>query len=269
MRNSQLVRNMAFSAAAVCAAVSAVACGTDEAPTTLTPAPRETVTVLAASSLAAVLPEIEDAYRLASGGRAVFSFGASGTLATQVKNGAPADIVIFAGSAPMDSLDEDRLIQPGSRRGILTNTLVVIVSSESDMRLESLAEIADNSTGKIAIADPSLAPAGQYAQAAMETAGIWDRVSPRVVPTLDVRAAAAAVASGNAEIAFVYATDALVSDAVRVLFELPADTYPEISYPAAAIANSDRLDVAGEFLDFLISPTARAIFTKYGFTPRG
>ncbi|MBI4220247.1 MAG: molybdate ABC transporter substrate-binding protein [Chloroflexi bacterium] len=246
--------------------IVAAACSAAKPPgTTRSPSESGPVLVLAAASLSDALAAAGEGFEKSGLGDVSLSFAASGTLMTQVQRGAPGDVVIFAGSGPMDDLERDGLLRAGSRRSILSNRLVVITRSggAGAASLEALAA----STGRLAIADPDLAPAGQYARAALRSARLWDSLLPRIIPALDVREAAATVATGNADFGFVYATDAAQFPGVIVAFEVPQSLYPPVLYPAAIIGRSARTDAAARFLDYLASGPARAIFESYGFSP--
>jgi len=120
----------------------------------------------------------------------------------------------------------------------------------------------------IAIADPQAVPAGVYARLWLQGLGLWDALAPRVVPTLHVRAALAAVESGNAEAAVVYRTDAARSKRARVAFEVEPTQGPPIRYPVAPLVAA-RQPAAGAFVAYLRSPTARAVFVRHGFVVLG
>jgi molybdate transport system substrate-binding protein len=99
----------------------------------------------------------------------------------------------------------------------------------------------------------------------LQRGGVWGRISTKLVPVDNVRAALAAVESGNIDCGIVYRTDALISSAVRIAFEVPRGEAPEISYPAAVIRTSRNRAAAQRFLDFLSSPFAKKVFERYGF----
>jgi molybdate transport system substrate-binding protein len=107
-------------------------------------------------------------------------------------------------------------------------------------------------------------PAGKYGKAALENLGVWDSVADKVVQADNVRAALAFVASGEAPLGIVYATDAAAEPAVNVIGTFPADSHPAILYPVALTASSTNPD-ATAFLDFLKSDGAKPAFEKQGF----
>ena len=108
-------------------------------------------------------------------------------------------------------------------------------------------------------------PAGIYGKTALETLGLWEAVSDRVAQSDNVRTALALVATGEAPVGIVYATDAKAESRVGVIGTFPADSHPRIVYPAAAVAASDN-PVNVEFMAFLTGPEAREVFAEAGFT---
>ena len=117
---------------------------------------------------------------------------------------------------------------------------------------------------RLALGDPEAVPAGIYARQWLEKRGLWERLRDRVVPTLDVRAAFAAVESGNADAGIVYRTDAAISKRVRVALEVPEAEAPRIVYAAALLATA-RGPAARVFFEHLRSPVARGVFERVGF----
>lgn len=226
--------------------------------------------VFAAASLTEALREISAEYeKTATGGstrdRPVLNVGASSTLARQIQEGAPADLFLSADEAKMDGLEKRKLLLPGTRRSVLSNTLVVVVPVDSNLKISGPADLAASSIRALALAEPQSVPAGIYAKEYLKRKGLWNKVIDRVVPTENVRAALAAVESGNVDAGIVYKTDAGISKKVRIAYEVPKAEAPNISYPFAVLAASERKEAARRFLDFLISPPSLAVFRKYGF----
>jgi molybdate transport system substrate-binding protein len=218
----------------------------------------------AAASLADVLTETAQEYQQQTGNEVLFSFGGSNTLANQVVSlNAPADAVILAGQYPMQRLVDAGKIDATDISIVALNKLVVVSTGTSGM--PGITEIT-STTGRIAIADPDLAPAGQYAREALQAAGVWDSLQGRIVPTLDVRAALAAVSSGSASYAIVYATDAITEPRLNVVLEIDQQLYSHVEYPAAVIIGSRQSEKAADFIKFLQTPAAAEIFRRDGFT---
>jgi molybdate transport system substrate-binding protein len=229
------------------------------------PATAAEVTVFAAVSLTDALKEIATAYESATGDKAVFNFGASSTLARQIQEGAPADLFFSADEAKMDGLEKSGLVAKGTRHSLLSNTLVVVVPTDSSLTIASPADLATSKVRVLALAEPQSVPAGIYAKEWLKSQKLWSRVIDKVVPTENVRAALAAVESGNADAGIVYKTDAGISKKVKIAFEVPAADGPKISYPLAVIAESKRQEAARRLLANLESRAALDVFRRYGF----
>jgi molybdate transport system substrate-binding protein len=224
-----------------------------------------TLRVSAAASLTDVLQEIAPIYEKETGDAVMFNFGASSMLARQIQEGAPADLFISADEMKMDQLQQRGLVVKKSRKSILSNTLVIIVPSDSRLKISTPTDLADPSIRNVAVAEPQSVPAGIYAKQYLRKLHVWDKITYKIIPTDNVRATLAAVESGNAETGIVYKTDALISHVVRVVYELPLSEGPDISYPAAVLADSKQQAAAQRFLDYLQSPRAKEIFRKNGF----
>jgi molybdate transport system substrate-binding protein len=181
------------------------------------------LTVQAASSLTDAMKEISAAYEKQSGDKVRLNFDASNILVRQIEEGAPADVFLSADEMKMDALEEAGYLVPDTRKTLLSNTLVIVVRSDSTLRIHSAADLAGGEVQKIAISQPSSVPVGIYSKEYLTKLGLWDKLAPKVVPTQNVRASLAAVASGNVEAGFVYKTDALISDKVKVGCEIAAN----------------------------------------------
>jgi molybdate transport system substrate-binding protein len=230
--------------------------------------PAAEVTVFAAASLTDSLKEIAAAYEKESGDKITFNLGASSTLARQIEEGAPADIFFSADDAKMDGLEKKGLIEAGTRKSRLGNSLVVVVAADSTLQINSASGLTNASVKKIALADPKVVPAGIYAREWLENFQLWPSIEPKVVPTENVRAALAAVEAGNVEAGIVYKTDAGISRKVKVAYEVPAKDAPVISYPMAVVKESKQREAAKKFLNYLDSKEAGDIFKKFGFILR-
>ncbi len=221
------------------------------------------VKVFAAVSLTEALEEIAATYERQSGDEIVFHFGGSSILARQIEEGAPADLFLSADEARMDALAKLGLIVASTRASVLSNTLVVVVPKEGGMKLTAPGQLAR--VQSLALAEPSSVPAGVYARLWLQKLGLWERLASKVVPTDNVRAALAAVESGNVDAAIVYKTDARVARQARVAFEVPRAQGPAISYPFALLRDAEEREAATKFLAYLQSKAALDVFVKHGF----
>jgi len=258
MRNARWTRR---------AAVAVVAVGLLASP----PAParepqRPALLVFAAASLTDVLEELSADWTRRSGVTVKLSFAASSVLARQIEAGSQADVFMPADQEWMNYLAERRLIDSASRRDLVGNTLVLIAPADSDVRITLTRGVdlgAALGNGRLAIGDPDTVPVGRYAKAAFESLGLWDQLEDRLAPADNVRAALNFVARGEAPLGVVYATDARVESAVRVVATFPADTHAPIIYPAAK-TSAGRPEAVG-YLAYLSSAAAATVWQKHGF----
>ncbi|MGH7886315.1 MAG: molybdate ABC transporter substrate-binding protein [Candidatus Binatia bacterium] len=223
------------------------------------------ILVAAAASLTDVLKDVGKAYQAKGTNKILLTLGPSNFLARQIDEGAPADLFFSADLTQMDFLDKRGRLEPGTRKNLLSNQLVIIVSVDSKLKFASPKELLKPEVRKIALADPAAVPVGVYTGKYLADEGLWDQVKPKVVPVQDARATLASVESGNVEAGFVYKTDAAVSNKVKIVYEVPVERGPKITYPLALIKESREKEAARDFANYLGSPSAKAAFKKYGF----
>ena len=224
--------------------------------------------VFAAASLTDSLKEISRNYEKRNEVKMSLNFGASSLLARQIAEGAPADIFFSADEARMDAVERNGLVLKGTRRSRLSNSLVVVVASDSALIIKSSHDLTNARVQRIALADPKTVPAGIYAREYLEKLRLWPAVASKVVPTDNVRAALSAVESGNVEVGIVYKTDAGISKKVKIAYQVPASDSPVISYPMAVMKESKQPEAAKRFLNYLDSEEAAQVFEKFGFIVR-
>jgi molybdate transport system substrate-binding protein len=168
----------------------------------------------------------------------------------------------------MKRLADEKLVVPESVVHLLGNRIVLIApeGSQATITIEKNFALAGLlGDGKLAMADVLAVPAGKYGKAALEYLGVWGAVAGKVAQAENVRAALKLVATGEAALGIVYATDAAVEPGVTVIGTFPPESHPLIIYPAALVAPSANSAAAG-FLAYLQSARAQAIFKGMGFT---
>jgi len=222
----------------------------------------------AAASTTNAVTEVASRYEKLGLGTVRTVYASSSTLARQIANGAPADILLSANQSWMDYLAEENKVSKGSQLDFLGNRLVLIVPASEQP--SGASPPWDNlgaflGPGRLAIGDPSHVPAGVYAKHALQKLGQWDALADRLVYAKDVRGALALVERGDAAAGIVYATDAKISRNVQEVDEVPGASNLNIAYPLAVVAERNRPEVT-RFLDFLKGPEARRIFSDFGFT---
>src|SRR5260370_31481125 len=227
----------------------------------------KSLTVFAAASMKNALDDIDAAYTAKTGVKIAASYAASSALAKQIEQGAPADIFASADTDWMDYAVAKKNINEPTRVNLLGNSMVLIAPKDSKIDNVAIGPDFDLAKlvgdGKIATADVKSVPVGKYAKASLEKLGAWTAAEPKFAMTENVRAALALVARGEAMLGIVYSTDAKVEPGVKIVGTFPADTHPPIIYPLAATPTAK--PEAAEYLAFLRSSSAKAIFEKYGF----
>jgi len=225
---------------------------------------RPHVVVLGAASVTNAVDEIRQQFAEQGGAPVSTSYMASSVLAQQIESGAEADVFISANVKWADYLQDQGLV--ARRRDLLGNRLVIVVRKGSTVEIHKPEDLLVDDVRGIALAETEAVPAGIYAKQALTTLGLWQRLKGKLVTGDDVRQALVYVETGAAEAGIVYATDAAVSTEVKVAVELPADLTDPIRYPVMLLEHGRGNPEAEAFFEYLCSPEAAKVFTKYGFT---
>ncbi len=225
------------------------------------------VRLSAAASLGPVLEGLTPALEAELGVTLQLHLAGSGTLARQLLDGAPADVVILAHPDWMQPLIDAGRVTPDGLAELAGNTLVVVGRG----RPITLDQLAEPRFARIAWGDPTFVPAGRYTEQALRSAGVWQPLKTRGVTTADVRAALRYAQLGEVEAAVVYASDAVDlptssdGDALGVLCVIDPATHDPIVITAAVV---DEAELGRRLLDWLQSDTARRAFADGGFSVR-
>lgn len=229
-------------------------------------ASEETVTlnISAAASLQEAMAELETKFKeIEPNVKLEVNLGASGALQQQIEEGAPCDVFISAGEKQMTALSDKDLLLADTNKTLLTNDLVLVAAKGT--KVKGLDELSTDDISKIAIGDPESVPAGKYAKEVLDNTKLYDKVEDKLVLAKDVKEVLAWVQQGNAEVGFVYLSDAQGADGVEVAYTTEADSHSPINYPIAVLKSSEKQDKAKAFEDFLLSADGQTILEKYGF----
>lgn len=231
------------------------------------PAPRDLL-VAAAASLSVIASELTRAAHDGTGIDVRFNFAGSNTLARQIVEGARVDVFLSADEAQMHVVEQAGRIVAGSRRDVVSNQLVLIVTAAPHSRTLQVEDLASPSVRRVAMGDPAAVPAGVYGKRWLETIRLWPAVEPKVIPLSSSPSVVSAVAAGRADVGVVYGSDAANRRGIQVAHHVSLDDAPRIVYPAAAIVGG-KIAMAREFIAFLGSARAQQIFAAAGFRPLG
>ncbi|MGA2202747.1 MAG: molybdate ABC transporter substrate-binding protein [Terriglobales bacterium] len=228
------------------------------------------IVVAAAADMSAALPQLVAAYAQKTGLTVKLSFGSSGNLTNQIRNGAPFDAFLSADEDYPQQLIAEGLALKTTLCRYAIGRLVLWVPADSPLDLSKLGmkALLDPSVKKISIANPAHAPYGRAAEAALRHFGIYDRVSSRLVLGENVSQAAQFVESGNAQAGLIALSHALapaLKDKGRY-WTVPLDAYPTLNQAAVVLSRSKQPDAARRFLEFLRSPEAASLLSTYGFS---
>jgi molybdate transport system substrate-binding protein len=250
--------------AAVVCALSAAACGDSSSakpPVSGGPSVRGSVTVLAAASLTESFTAIGTAFETANPGTKVtFGFGASSTLATQIDQGAPADVIATADTTSMQKLvDGGRLA--AAPVVFARNRLAVITAAGNPKKIGSLSDLVAPGLAVVLCADT--VPCGRFAKQALGKAGVT--VTPKSYET-DVKAVVTKVTLGEADAGIVYVTDVKAAGAKAAGVTIPDAQNVVAEYPIVAVKAAANPSVADAFVAFVTGPQGKELLAAAGFS---
>ncbi len=238
------------------------------------------VVVFAAASMTETLEEIKEVYEAEHEGVTLtFNFDSSGTLKTQIEEGAACDVFISAGQEQMDQLDAAvnpdgaDFVQSDSRINLLENKVTLVVPAENEKELTGFDDLktALESDDILLAMGNSDVPVGQYTQKILAYYGLDEQAladAGKITYGSNVKEVTTQVAEGSVDCGIIYCTDAF-SAGLTVVDEATADMCGQVIYPAAVMKNSGDADAAQEFLDYLTTGEAMAVFENVGFAPAG
>jgi molybdate transport system substrate-binding protein len=249
--------------APLAAFVLALACVTACKDKTFTTPARDELTVAAASDLTPAFEEIGRAFESANKTKVIFTFGSTGMLTRQIENGAPVDLFAAANVSYVDELDKKGLIISDSKAIYARGRITLWTPDTSDIRLQGIADLARPEVMRIAIANPDHAPYGLAAKQALESAGIWDRVKPKLVYGDNIRQTFQYAATGNVDVAIVSLS---LSKENRGRWTLiPEELHQPIDQGLGIVKTTSNEKAARAFIAFLQGPQGQEIMKKYGF----
>lgn len=229
------------------------------------PAAAADIMVSAAASLTNAFTDIGKAFEAKhSGARVLFNFGASGSLLQQIARGAPVDVFASADMETMDRAQKQNLVFRDSWVVFAANKLVLATNVAITDAAAPLSLLARDNVKHVALGNPTSVPVGRYAKAAMEKAGVWDALQPKLVLTQNVRQSLDYLSRGEVDAAFVYATDVAIAP-LKPQGVAEVQTEKPILYPIAAVKGFGNERWAREFVAFVRSAEGVAILQRYGF----
>lgn len=253
------MRKLAWLSLVLALLLALAACGGDDDETAADTASTDTaaaaapLTVFAAASLTEVFPMIDPAPR--------YNFAGSDALATQIREGAPADVYAAASSKyPQELFDEGLVEEPVT---FASNRLVLIVPKDNPAGIEKVSDVTKPGT-KLVIAAEGV-PVGDYTREVLDELGLNKALDNVVSNEEDVKGVVGKVTLGEADAGFVYATDATVAADDVTVIELPEGSQPPIEYQIAVVSSSENKEAAQAFVDTVLGPDGKAQLEAAGF----
>ena len=228
-----------------------------------TAAPGE-LTVAAASDLTPAFEEIGREFEATEKTKVVFVFGSTGLLTRQIENGAPFDLFAAANVSFIDQLDQKGLIVPDTKTIYARGRITMWTTAESPLKIEKIEDLTRAEVHRVAIANPDHAPYGQAAREALEKAGIWEDVKPKLVYGDNIRQTLQFAETGNVEVAIVALSLSVQSKGRWVL--VPEELHKPINQGMGVIKDTKNEEAARAFTNFVTGPKGREILKKYGFS---
>jgi molybdate transport system substrate-binding protein len=235
------------------------------------------ITVFAAASMTEAMNDIAALYAQSNPNvKIVYNFDSSGTLKTQIQQGADCDIFISAGQLQMNQLDIDAdpsvnvdkldFVLRGSRFNIVSNQIVLITPPNSTKNISDFRDVLTDKVVLVALGNSDV-PVGQYSKEIYTNLGIWDALerSGKISYGSNVKEVLSHVESGAVDCGIVYGTDAATSRGVRVAASAPENSHRPITYPAAILKGVKNRSAANAFIAFLKGPEAAGVFERIGF----
>ena len=230
---------------------------------------QKAIRVAAAADLRFAMEELSKEFESKMGTKVDLTTGSSGNFFSQIRSGAPFDLFFSADMEYPKKLEALGFAEPGTLCEYALGGIVIWTPANSpiDVAKDGWNALLDARVQKIAIANPSLAPYGRAAVAALQKAGLYERVKSKLVYGESISQAAQFVQSGNAQ-AGIIARSLTLSPGMKdgKVWEIPADMHPPIEQGAAVPKNAKNKAAALEFLNFVKSAAGKAILKKYGFT---
>ncbi len=226
-----------------------------------------TLTVSAAADLTPAFEELGKLFENETGIKVTFNFGSTGQLTQQIEQGAPVDLLAAANVRFVEELERQNLIFPDTKALYAQGRITIWTRSDSPLKLEQPQDLVKPEVRRIAIANPEHAPYGEAARQALQSAGIWDRVSSRLVFGENISQTLQYAETGNVDVAIVALSLSVNSQGRWVLI---SDQLHQPLNQALAVIKSTRHETeARRFAGFINSPEGRPIRRKYGFVLPG
>lgn len=244
-----------------------VGCGTTQGaksrPENATAAAEKELTVAAASDLTKAFTEVGASFEKANNCKVKFSFGSTGTLSQQIANGGPFDVFAAANESVIDDLDKEGYIVSDTKKLYALGRIGIATPKDSKIEAKTIEDLLKPEVKKVAIANPDHAPYGLAAKQALEKAGLWDQLKPKLVYGKNISETVTLVTTGNADAGFIALS---LKDDKKLKFNLvDANMHEPLKQGMAVTKNAKEEELGRKFIQYINSEEGKKIMSKYGF----
>ncbi|MCL4488261.1 MAG: molybdate ABC transporter substrate-binding protein [Chloroflexi bacterium] len=225
--------------------------------------PPRPLTVSAAANLQTAFTEIGAAFEKQNGTPVTLNYGATGSLAQQIIQGAPVDVFASADVATVDDLAKRGFIITDTVQIYARGQIVLYTRADNPIPLQSLSDLANADVKRIAIANPETAPYGHAARQALQNSKLWDGLQPKIVIAENIQQTQQYADSGNVDAAITARSLAVGSKGKWT--EIPQGLYTPIDQALGVVKGRPNESTARAFAAFVTGPAGRAVLVKYGY----
>lgn len=252
--------------------LTACASGTPTATLTHTPEPAETsvaadvaLTVAGAADLTPAFQELGVLFTQQTGIEVVFNFGSTGQLAQQIEQGAPVDVFAAANQSYIHELEQAGLVIADTVALYAQGRITLWTRADSELTFKSLEDLTQEGVNRIAIANPEHAPYGVAAREALESAGLWETIQPKLIPGENIAQTLQYAETGNVDVALVALSLSIAAGDVGRYVLIPADLHNPLNQALAVVGSTEHEAEARQFAAFVNSEAGREVMRRYGF----
>lgn len=241
--------------------------GCSQRPSSNETGPKKELVIAAAADLGSAFEELGTQFETDTGIKVTFSFGSTGTLTQQIENGAPVDLFAAANIEFVDRLEREGLILSDTKALYGRGRITIWTRADSQLKIEQIQDLARPEVKRVAIANPEHAPYGAAAREALQSAGVWSEVQPKIVFGENVRQTMQFAESGNVDAAIAALSLSVQSGGRWVL--IPQERHKPLDQALAVIKGAKAENEARQFAKFINGPRGRPVMRKYGFVLPG
>lgn len=224
-----------------------------------------TLTVAAAADLTPAFQELGVAFKEQTGIDVVFSFGSTGQLTQQIEQGAPVDVFAAANRAYIDELEQQGLVITDTVALYAQGRLTIWTRADSPLTFDSIDDLTQEGVTRLAIANPEHAPYGVAAREALESAGLWEVLQPKLILGENIAHTLQFAETGNVDVAIVALSLSIATGDEGRFVLIPAELHNPLDQALAVVSSTAHEAEARQFAAFVNSETGRVIMRHYGF----